>query len=248
MIKAPSFYSVIIGSEILNNRREDSHFDFVNRELELRHHTHKASFTIVDDPVFMENIFNFIKKDENSVMFCFGGIGSTPDDYTRAVSAKVFGDGKLYLNKESEAMMLESFGKSVLYPNRIEMAYLPKDVSLLKNVVNNVSGYQLSNRFFFMPGFPSMAHHMVNIALDEHYPKSKTKIRKTMTVYSGESVMIEEMKSIPKDIEFSSLPSMGKKVRETEISLCGTDKKKLEECYSKFCKFLQNNQIKFKEI
>jgi molybdopterin-biosynthesis enzyme MoeA-like protein len=247
MVKEPSFYSVIIGTEILNNRREDSHFDFINRELESRYHTHKASFIIKDDPAFMEDIFRFIKNDKNSVMFCFGGIGSTPDDYTRAVSAKVFGDGKLYLNKESEAMMIESFGKSAVYPNRIEMAHLPKGVNLLKNIVNNVSGFEFDNRFFFMPGFPSMSHSMVTTALNSYYPKAEAKIRKTIVVYSGESDMIEEMRRIPNDIEFASLPTMNNK-RETDVSFCSTDKQKLEECYGRFCKFLQTKNINFKEI
>ena len=29
-------------------------------------------------------------KNLDAKMFCFGGIGATPDDYTREISAKVF--------------------------------------------------------------------------------------------------------------------------------------------------------------
>ncbi len=41
---------------------------------------------------------------------------------------------------------------------------------LLKNVVNNVPGFYLEDRFFFTPGFPSMSQTMVLEALDLHYP------------------------------------------------------------------------------
>lgn len=90
MLEKPNFYSVIIGTELLNGRRKDAHFAFLNQQLLSRGWEQKASFVINDDTNLMENIFNLIKLDPNSVMFCFGGIGATPDDYTRVVAGKVF--------------------------------------------------------------------------------------------------------------------------------------------------------------
>ena len=90
MNKKVNFYSVIIGTELLNGRRVDAHFPFLNEQLLKRGWEHKASFVIEDDPKLMFDIFNLIKADENSVMFCFGGIGATPDDYTRQTAAKAF--------------------------------------------------------------------------------------------------------------------------------------------------------------
>ncbi|MFY4783766.1 competence/damage-inducible protein A, partial [Aliarcobacter butzleri] len=55
--------------------------------------------------------------------------------------------------------------KDDAYPHRINMAYLPIDAKLLKNVVNNVSGFDLEDRFIFTPGFPSMSQAMVIEAL-----------------------------------------------------------------------------------
>jgi len=52
-----NFYSVIIGTELLNGRRKDAHFDFLNSELLKRGWEQKASFVIKDEPPFIEDIF-----------------------------------------------------------------------------------------------------------------------------------------------------------------------------------------------
>jgi len=249
MIKNPNFYSVIIGSEILNQRREDAHFEFVNKKLHQNNHKHKASFIIEDDPEFMIDIFTFIKKDKNSVLFSFGGIGATPDDYTREITAKVFRDGKLYLNEEAKQIAIDNSNTTNNLNNRVKMAYLPKDVKLLNNIVNKVPAYQMDDRFFFMPGFPSMAHNMVETSLDKYYPKAIEKTRKTIIAFCGEGTLIEEMQKIPKEIEFSSLPSILKNdKKEVEISFCAINEKIVNDTYRNFCNYLSKQQIKFKEI
>ena len=144
-----NFYSVIIGSELLNGRRKDAHFDFLNKELMKRGWEQKGSFVIKDDFKLIEDIYTLIKNDEQSVMFSFGGIGSTPDDITRAVSAKVFGDGRLHIHDEVFKIIIDKFGEDGAYPHRIKMSELPKGAGLLKNMVNDIPGFQMDNRFFF---------------------------------------------------------------------------------------------------
>ena len=90
-----NFYSVIIGTELLNGRRKDAHFSFLNNELLKRGWEQKASFVIKDEPSFIEDIFRLIKNDPDAVLFSFGGIGSTPDDYTRPCAANVFTNAEL---------------------------------------------------------------------------------------------------------------------------------------------------------
>ena len=128
-----NFYTVIIGTELLNGRREDMHFPVVNAALLGRGWEHKASFVISDDPAFMEDIFRLIKKDESSVMFCFGGIGATPDDYTRQVAAKVFTDGAMEVHPEGRRILEEKFE---LQPSdrRLQLVNFPKGSGLLTNV------------------------------------------------------------------------------------------------------------------
>jgi len=62
----PNFYSVIIGTELLNGRRKDKHFEFVSSELLKRGWSLKANFVLKDDPEFLEDVFRLIKSDKNS--------------------------------------------------------------------------------------------------------------------------------------------------------------------------------------
>ena len=68
------FYSVIIGTELLNGRRVDKHFAFINQELQDRGLLHVGSFVIEDSPALIQNCFTMILQDPKSVMFCFGGL------------------------------------------------------------------------------------------------------------------------------------------------------------------------------
>lgn len=234
--KKINFYSVIIGTELLNGRRKDAHFPFLNTQLLNRGWEHKASFVIEDDPELMLNIFNLIKSDLNSVMFCFGGIGATPDDYTRQIAAQAFTSGKMEYHEEAKQKIINQF-KDDAYPHRVNMAYLPINAKLLKNVVNNVAGFYLEDRFFFTPGFPSMSQAMVIEALDKLYPKSQNKYRKVMTINSTENDLIDTMKKIPKELDFSSLPKFIGNERKVVISLAGYDEVQVDIYFQLFIDF-----------
>ncbi|RXJ87011.1 molybdopterin-binding protein [Arcobacter sp. CECT 8985] len=244
-MKQPNFYSVIIGTELLNGRRKDAHFAFLNQELLKRGWTHKGSFVIEDDPLLMENTFNLIKSDENSVMFCFGGIGSTPDDLTREVAAKVFREEKMEFNAKAKELVENEF-KEKAYPHRIYMSYLPVGAKLLDNVVNRVPGFYLDDRFFFTPGFPSMSQAMVLQALDTYYIKNNiNKYRLSLTANCGESDLIDLMKEVPSKVELSSLPKFVDNKRQTVISLSSTDEKILDNSFEKFISQLKKLQVEF---
>lgn len=237
MNKKINFYSVIIGTELLNGRRNDAHFLFLNQQLLNRGWEHKASFVIEDDPTLMLNIFNLIKSDENSVMFCFGGIGATPDDFTRQIAAKAFTNGVLEFHEEAKQKIINRF-KEEAYPHRVYMAYLPVSAKLLKNVVNDVAGFYLEDRFFFTPGFPSMSQDMVVEALDKLYPKAlDEKYRKVMTINCSENDLIDTMKKIPKHLELSSLPKIINEDRKVVISISGYNKEEIDNYFQKFIDF-----------
>ncbi|MDQ1340411.1 MAG: hypothetical protein QG567_1568 [Campylobacterota bacterium] len=219
-----NFYSVIIGRELLNGRRRDLHFDFVNHELLKRGWEQKASFVINDNPKFIEDVLNLIKTDKDSVLFCFGGIGATPDDYTRAVAAKVFTNGEMELHPKGLEILYEKFTKDI-DKRRLQLVNFPKNSSLLTNIINQVPGFYLENRFFFMPGFPQMSHPMVIEALEKFYPQNIKKHRKSIVIKTSEGSFLELMEEIPKDIDFSSLPCIDNESKEVEISFASTDEK-----------------------
>uniref|UniRef100_UPI0026023442 molybdopterin-binding protein n=1 Tax=Sulfurimonas sp. TaxID=2022749 RepID=UPI0026023442 len=134
-----NFYAVIIGTEILNGRRIDKHFAFLQAELQKYGHELFASFVIKDDKELMRRTYRMIKEDSNAVMFSFGGIGSTPDDLTREIAAEIFRDSKVVTHEQFKQDIIEKFGDEA-YPHRIHMADLPPNAALLKNPVNNMSG------------------------------------------------------------------------------------------------------------
>lgn len=222
------FYSVIIGTELLNGRRVDKHFSFINHELQERGLLHVGSFVIEDSPFLIQNCFNMILQDPKSVMFCFGGIGATPDDLTRAIASEVFTGQPLSLHVKAKALIEAQF-KEEAYPHRINMAMLPPNADLLHNVINHVPGFSLFNRFFFTPGFPSMAWPMVKEALDTHFPSQPKLFSDTFIVESSENDLIEIMQALPKELHFSSLPRFVGEKRIVEIYLAHHTKALLDE-------------------
>ena len=242
-----NFYVVIIGTEILNNRREDKHFKFVQSELANYSHEIFASFIIKDDKNLIRKTYELIKSDPDAVLFSFGGIGSTPDDLTRKVAAEVFTSQALVRHKKFEADIIERFGEEA-YPHRIHMSDLPQDASLLHNPINNMSGFSLNERFFFVPGFPNMAHPMIHDVIKKHFTTSKEKFRLTLLADTSENTLIHVMKLIPSDVELSSLPMFVHNKAKVEISLSGYNKTDVDHYFSLFEKELQTLSISYSFI
>jgi molybdopterin-biosynthesis enzyme MoeA-like protein len=239
-----NFYSVIIGSELLNGRRTDGHFKFLNDELLKRGWEQKASFVIKDTPEFISSVFDLIKQDPDAVMFSFGGIGATPDDYTRESAARSFANGEMKIHLEAKNAMEERFGDDI-YPHRINMANLPVGSKLLYNPITNVPGFYLEDRYFFVPGFPSMAHPMVIEALNSLYPKNSEIYRLSLKAQCSENDIIDTMKKIPSHIDCSSLPQISGTKRAVVISISSYDKEEAQMYFNLFIDFLETNKIQY---
>jgi molybdopterin-biosynthesis enzyme MoeA-like protein len=238
------FYAVIIGSEILNGRREDKHFLFIRDALIKRGHTLFSSFVIKDEIKIIHSIFSLIKNDPDAVMFCFGGIGSTPDDLTRQIAADVFSDGILVPHEQFYSDIVERFAKEA-YPHRIHMADLPENAKLLHNVINNMSGFYLHERYFFMPGFPEMAHPMVEEALERFYHHGIKTYRRTLIAHTSENNLIDVMQQLDPTVDFSSLPMINGGDPIVEISVASKDEKLCEASFGKFIYSLEEKSIPY---
>lgn len=242
-----NFYAVIIGTEILNGRREDAHFTFLRDELKKYGHELFASFIIKDDEELMKKTYEFIKADKNSVMFSFGGIGSTPDDLTRQISADIFTSDALIRNKKFEQDIIDRFDDKA-YPYRVMMADLPKDAKLIFNPVNNMSGYYLEDRFFFVPGFPSMAHPMLKDVISNFFASTTKRYRHTLVANTSEETLIPLMLKAPSNIELSSLPMFKDSKPLVELSLISKDEKEVQKYFKLFKNELESKNIEFSII
>lgn len=240
-----NFYALIIGTEILNARREDKHFKFVRDELKKHGHELFASFIVRDELKLLQNCFELIKADKESVMFSFGGIGCTPDDITREIAAEIFTSKPLERHKEFEKDILDRF-KDRAYPHRVHMADLPQNSSLLFNPVNNMSGFSIEDRFFFTPGFPEMAHPMIREVISKLFSNNILKHRLTLLAKTSEETLISVMKLLPSHIELSSLPRFIDKKPNVELSLSGYDEGEVKEYFTMFENELKKNSIEYK--
>ena len=239
-----NFYAVIIGTEILNGRRVDKHFTFLQAELQKYGHELFASFVIKDDKELMRRTYRMIKEDSNAVMFSFGGIGSTPDDLTREIAAEIFRDSKVVTNERFRRDIIAKFGDEA-YPHRIHMADLPPNAALLKNPINNMSGFSLDEKYFFVPGFPSMAHPMLQEAIQKHFSDTKKSYRYTLKAKTSENTLISVMQKVPSHIELSSLPIFIDNKPNVELSLSGENKEDVLHYFKLFEEALNEQNIPY---
>ena len=239
-----NFYALIIGTEILNGRRVDKHFEFIRDELAKYGHELFASFVIKDDSELIAKCFKMIKADKDSVLFSFGGIGSTPDDLTREIASKIFREKPLQTHEQFKQNILKKFANEA-YPHRIHMADLPPNSELIFNPINNMSGFSLDKRFFFVPGFPMMAHPMLSEIIKKYFGKKEIKFRKTLLAQTSENTLISIMQKIPSDIELSSLPIFKEGKPSVELSLSYKVESVLEKYFSFFTNELENLNIPY---
>ncbi len=241
-MKTPNFFTLIIGTEILNRRRVDAHFDFVTKALIKKGYKLSGSFIIEDDPALIVQTIKFIASQPNPVLFSFGGIGSTPDDYTRKCAAIALRDGNLPVHKEAKEIIETKLGESA-YPHPIKMAELPKGAKLLDNPVNKMPAFCLDERYYFMPGFPEMSHPMVNEILEKLIPDQRIYYRHTLTALCKENELIEIMEKMPKEVEFSSLPKLYSDGWRVSISVASHNKQLAIDTFEMYTKLLDYKSI-----
>lgn len=238
----PKFFVLIIGTEILNRRRKDAHFDFVTKALGEKGHKLTGSFTIEDDPSLIVQTIQFIASQENAVLFSFGGIGSTPDDHTRRCAADALRNGEIVTHEEAKRIIVEKLGERA-YPYSVRMAELPIGATLLENPVNKMPAFALDERYYFMPGFPEMSHPMVMNILNKMIPQKKETFRHTLTAHCKENVFIELMEKMPEGVEFSSLPKLYTDGWRVTISIASDNALLATESFDQYIQLLEEKKI-----
>ena len=133
MTSIPTFAALIIGDEILSGKRQDKHLSKVIETLGARGLSLSYANYIGDEP---DRIVAALKQSfaTDHIVFSFGGIGATPDDYTRQCAAAALG---LALHQHPEAVAaMQSKPNFELTPNRLKMAEFPVGSSIIPNPYN----------------------------------------------------------------------------------------------------------------
>ena len=157
--------AIIIGDEILSGKRSDRHFVRIAELLEARGLRLARVEYLCDD---CERISTTLQRTfaSGDLVFCFGGIGNTPDDHTRQAVATALGV-ELVLHPDAEREIRARFGDETT-PNRLMMVHFPVGSEIIPNPVNRIPGFRIRDHHF-LPGFPQMAHPMAEWVLETHY-------------------------------------------------------------------------------
>ena len=218
------FKLLIIGDEILSGKRKDCHLDNLISALSDYGFKLNQSIIIGDEPELIVATLRSI-CDENSVVFCCGGIGATPDDYTRQCAAEAFNQ-EFLKHAEATALIEKQFGEAA-YPKRILMAYLPKQARVIPNPINQVPGFSVGD-CHFMPGFPQMAEPMMKWVLAHYYAQHKEEnadVERSVWIYNTpESELIDLMNLILEEYEgvkVASLPKVDERHSKVDLAIKG---------------------------
>ncbi len=173
-----NFGLIIIGDEILSGKRQDKHLDKVIELLSARGLSLAWAQYLGDDPERITAALRIAFASGDAVFSC-GGIGATPDDHTRQCAAAAL-DRPLELHPEAKALIQErmrevSIEKGLPYEperddnvHRLNMGVFPAGAQIIGNPYNKIPGFSVGE-LHFVPGFPVMAHPMIEALLDTRY-------------------------------------------------------------------------------
>ena len=209
-----NFGAIIIGDEILSGKRVDAHFDKIVSLLAARGLRLSWAEFLGDE---RSRIAATLKRTfaSGDVVFCFGGIGNTPDDHTRQAAAEALGVD-LVLHPDAEREIRARFGDDV-NEVRLLLGTFPRGVDIVPNPFNRIAGFSVKHHYF-LPGFPQMAHPMAEWALDTFYAQyfNRQPMVDKAFLLTGpmayESALLDLMERIVADypaLRLFSLPSVG---------------------------------------
>lgn len=169
---------IIIGDEILSGKRQDKHLAKVIELLAARGLTLSWAQYLGDE---RERISAELRRAfaSGDLVFSCGGIGATPDDHTRQAAAAALGQD-LTLHPQARDLIWQRVqqiaaeqGSTIAIDSpdaqrRFQMGEFPSGASLIPNPYNQIPGFYVGT-VYFVPGFPVMAHPMIEWVLDQRH-------------------------------------------------------------------------------
>ncbi len=169
---------IVVGDEILSGKRQDKHLAACVERLNARGMSLGWARYIGDDRQAQTTVFREAFASGDLVFSC-GGIGATPDDHSRQAAAAALGR-PLELHPEARALIwqriqemareqgAEADEQAPDTQRRFQMGEFPAGAGIIPNPFNRIPGFFVGD-VHFVPGFPVMAHPMVEWVLDTRY-------------------------------------------------------------------------------
>ena len=219
-----NFALVIVGDEILSGKRVDKHLPKLIELLAARGLALAWARYVGDDRRRITQALRdaFASGD---VVFSCGGIGATPDDHTRQCAAAALGV-ELVLHPEArelitQRMREQAAEKGVAFDpgapdnvHRLNMGMFPAGASIIANPFNKIPGFSVGE-VHFVPGFPVMAHPMIESLLDTVYASlhGSQRLRERSLIVSGApeaalTPLMERIEAVHPGVKVFSLPSV----------------------------------------
>lgn len=224
-----TFGAVVIGDEILSGKRQDKHFAKIAELLAMRGLRLSWVEYLGDDRERLAATFKRTMA-AGDVVFSCGGIGNTPDDHTRQAVAAALGVD-LALHPEAYEELKVRFAGEDITDQRKLLVTFPQGVQMIPNPFNRIAGF-MANEHYFVPGFPQMAHPMIEWALDTFYKGEFQPLAGTIekaflltgpTAYESALLdLMERIVAVYPTLRLFSLPSLvGKERRHLELGVEG---------------------------
>lgn len=219
----PTIGIYVIGDEILSGKRQDAHLSKAIEILKTRGLQLGWAEYLGDVP---ERLVVSFKRSlaTNEIVFSFGGIGATPDDFTRQAVAEAI-NVPIERHTGAVAEIEAQFGEAA-YPKRVLMADFPQGAALIPNPVNRIAGFSVQHHYF-MPGFPQMSHPMMEWVLDTNYQHLFNQIKMSessiLVMDAGESNLLDLMTEFTRKyptLKLFSLPRLDER-RTIELGMKG---------------------------
>ncbi|MDB2321865.1 CinA family nicotinamide mononucleotide deamidase-related protein [Flavobacteriaceae bacterium] len=228
---------ITIGDEILIGQTIDTNSAFIAKEFNKIGLSINRISSIMDRELDILNTLNS-SIDNSDIVIVTGGLGPTNDDITKKTIVKFFNDS-LVTNQvvlDNIKFIWEKYIKQPLLQVNIDQSLVPSKSHVFVNTKGSAPGLWLKKNntiFVFLPGVP---FEMKELIKNSVIPKILNEfnlpyiIHKTILTYGmGESSIAEIIKdwekSLPIDISFAYLPSLGRvKLR---LSTKGNDLQKI---------------------
>ena len=218
------FGLIIIGDEILSGKRQDKHLAKVIELLAGRGLALAWARYVGDDRSLITAALRDAFAGADIVFSC-GGIGATPDDHTRQCAAAAL-DRPLVLHPQAKVLIQQRMRevaaeRGVPYEpdrddnvHRLNMGTFPEGAEVILNPYNRIPGFSVGD-VHFVPGFPVMAHPMIQTLLDQRYADlhgGQAQTERSVIVMGGmEATLTPLMEAIEQrfaGVKVFSLPSV----------------------------------------